>query len=70
MSLTGSGASLSQAAKSLDVSWERTNALWTDAKAREFEAKYLEPLPAQIKKSLQAFEDIQALLHQIRKHCE
>lgn len=70
MSLTGSNAALAQAMKSLEVSWERTQPLWTDTKAREFEAKYLEPLPAQIKKSLQSFEDIQALLHQIRKHCE
>lgn len=70
MSLAGSNATLAQAMKSLEVSWERTGALWTDAKAREFESKYLEPLPAQIKKTLQAFEDIQALLHRVRKDCE
>lgn len=70
MSATGSGASLGHATKNILVEWERTAPLWNDARGREFHAKYMEELPANVSRALAAIQEIEALLRKVRNDCE
>ena len=65
-----SAANLIQAAKALAAEWHQTKEHWRDAKAREFEEKYLDQLPGDIARASRAMEEIDTLLRKVRKDCE
>lgn len=70
MSTKGSGANLAQAVKNLTNAWQQTQSSWHDAKSREFEKNYIEPLPAYVTQAMTAIEELDALLNKIRSDCE
>lgn len=70
MNVRVSASNLMQAAKDLAAEWHRTQESWRDAKAREFEEKYLEQLPGHIARTTRVMEEIDALLRKVRKDCE
>ena len=70
MSTQGSASNLAQAARVLNLEWEKTKAHWRDQKSREFEQKYLEDLPGQVSTATNAMEEIEALLKKVRSDCE
>lgn len=65
-----SGSRLEAITKELRVQWMQTKDYWTDAKAREFEQRYLQELFASVDKTVGAIEQIDKLISRIRKDCE
>lgn len=61
---------LIQNARELSERWHATKVHWRDAKALEFEKRYLEPLPGLMNKTGAAMNEIEVLLKKIRKDCE
>jgi hypothetical protein len=70
MSTQGNAANLTQAARLLNLEWEKTKGYWRDARSQEFEQKYLEELPSQITATTAAMEEMDALLKKVRSDCE
>jgi hypothetical protein len=70
MSTSGSASNLVQAARMLNLEWEKTKSYWRDAKAIDFEKKYLTDLPAQVSSTTNAMEEIDLLLKRVRTDCE
>ena len=63
-------ANLAQATKELVLAWQQAGAYWRDAKAAEFESKYLEPLPGYLSRATTALEELDALLRKVKADCE
>ncbi len=70
MSMAGSKARLVGLTKELSLKWDETKNYWRDAKAQEFERKYLQELFIGIDKSVTIVEKLDELLKKIRKDCE
>ena len=70
MSTRACASNLNQGLRELAVSWQQTKTSWRDAKAVEFEAKYLERLPAQVASVKTVMEELDALLRKVRNDCE
>jgi hypothetical protein len=70
MSSRISSAILDEATKKLQTEWQQTRATWTDAKSRDFEKTYLEPLPALVAQAGIAVEELNVLLSKLRHDCE
>jgi hypothetical protein len=62
---------LQDSLKKLFEKWEETKLYWDDQVRREFEERYLQPLAAQIRTTMQAQDDlsraIQACYHNCRE---
>jgi hypothetical protein len=69
MSTQGSAANLTQAARILNLEWEKTKTYWRDRKSEEFERTYLEELSPQISTATNAMEEIELLLKRVRIDC-
>ena len=61
---------LIQTARELSEQWHATKAYWSDAKALEFEKRYLEPLPGLVSRSGAVMNELETILKKIRKDCE
>jgi hypothetical protein len=70
MNTRASASNLAQAAKDLSIEWEQIKASWRDVKSREFEEKYLEPIPGQLARATAVIEEIDALLRKVKADCE
>ena len=70
MSMAGSKARLVGLTKELSLKWDGTKNYWRDAKAQEFERKYLQELFIGIDKTVTIVEKLDELLKKIRKDCE
>jgi len=65
-----SAANLMAAAKELSMQWQETKEYWRDAKTREFEERFLDPLPGYISRATRAMEEVDAILKRVRHDCE
>lgn len=65
-----SNATLLQAIKDLNQSWERTKDSWRDVKAAEFEHHYLERLPNLAARTSTAMDEISVLIRKVQNDCE
>lgn len=70
MSTRAAASALSQIARELSAVWEDTKLHWRDAKAAEFQREYLDALPPLVARSVEAMEDLDKCLRQIRNECE
>ena len=70
MSMAGSKARLVGLTKELSLKWEDTKNYWRDAKAAEFERKYLTELFAGVDKTITVVEKLDELLKKVQKDCE
>jgi hypothetical protein len=61
---------LIQTARELSEHWHATKTSWRDAKALEFEKRYLEPLPGLVTKTGAVMNELEVLLKKIHKDCE
>jgi hypothetical protein len=50
--------------------WDDTRLSWRDAKAQEFEARYLSELASRVEKASAAIDKLDLLLNRIRGDCE
>jgi hypothetical protein len=70
VSMAGSKARLVGLTKELSLKWNETKNYWRDAKAQEFERKYLQELFIGVDKTVGIVEKLDELLKQVRKDCE
>jgi hypothetical protein len=70
MNTSANGKQLVAATKDLVRRWEETKESWQDAKATEFEQKYLFELLAAMERAAPVFDDLDKLLNRIRSDCE
>jgi len=70
MSMAGSKARLVGLTKELSLKWDDTKNYWRDAKAAEFEHKYLIELFAGVDKTITIVEKLDELLKKVQKDCE
>ena len=59
-----------KAVRDLNVSWRQTKNFWMDAKALEFQEKYISPLPDAVNSASSIIEDLDKILTKIRRDCE
>jgi hypothetical protein len=65
-----SAENLAQAMKNLSRVWQETRAHWRDAKAIEFDDRYLEVIPQHVARSMTAIEELDVLLRKVKTDCE
>jgi len=70
MSMSGSKARLVGLTKELSLKWDETKNYWRDAKAQEFERKYLQELFIGVDKTVGIVEKLDELLKRVHKDCE
>ena len=70
MSVRAAGNVLAAATKQLWRKWGEARHEWRDAKADEFEKKYLEELQASVDRASVVFNQIEKILSQAREECE
>ena len=70
MSLSGSKNRLVAVTKELSNRWEETKNYWRDAKAQEFEQRYMLELFANVDKTVTVMEKLHELLTKVRNDCE
>ncbi|MBL9115766.1 MAG: hypothetical protein JNJ83_12225 [Verrucomicrobiaceae bacterium] len=70
MSLKANSAALAQGFKELSLAWDRTRGSWRDAKAMEFQEKYLTDLPELSSKVGVILNELDNLIRKVRTDCE
>ena len=70
MSARASAVKLTKATKQFLQSWDQVRTYWNDAKAREFEKKYIETLPDTITGAGRVIEEIDKILTKARHDCD
>ena len=70
MNLAGNRSRLSAITKELLFRWQETKNYWKDAKAEQFERKYLEELTVRVEKTVTVIEKLDEVLTRVRKDCE
>jgi uncharacterized protein YeaO (DUF488 family) len=70
MSLSGSKNRLVAITKELSNRWDETKNYWRDAKAQEFEQRYMAELFANVDKTVTVMEKLHELLTKVRNDCE
>ncbi len=70
MSIKSSRGMLMKAVRDLNASWDQTRMQWSDDKAREFEERYLRPLPEALNSASTIIEELDKVLAKIRHDCE
>ena len=69
MSVKDAHARLSQAGKDLGHEWSQLRLSWRDEMADRFEARYIEPLEQELRKSKSAMEQLGSLIARIKSDC-
>jgi hypothetical protein len=70
MSVRNNGVRLAMVTKELVLKWRETREYWADAKAAEFERKYIDELQASVDTAVIVIEKLDKLLTKIKKDCE
>ncbi len=70
MNLQGGRAQLYSALKTLQGHWDNTEPHWQDTMKAQFVEQLLTPLQTQTAAALQAIDQMEILLHQMRRDCE
>lgn len=68
--MNANGARLEGVTRELRSNWAQTRAYWRDAKADEFEKKYLEELFNSVEKTVNTIDQLDKLIGKIKKDCE
>ena len=68
--MNANGTRLEGLTKELWLQWQQTRSSWRDAKADEFQHKYLEELVAGVGKAVAVIEQLDKLVTKIRHECE
>ena len=69
MSIRESRGHLNRALQDLLLHWDRTRDTWRDGRAREFEARVLEPLETKVKQATSAMDRMAGNLQRARSEC-
>lgn len=70
MSSLGHAAQLDVLTRALTERWRQTRNSWRDAKAREFEDRFITELIAAVNSASRSVAELERILRQIRSDCE
>jgi UTP:GlnB (protein PII) uridylyltransferase len=70
MSNSGSGARLTALTKQLEEQWRQTRQSWTDAKADEFEERFMRELETVANVTCAGIDNLEQILRNLRTECE
>jgi hypothetical protein len=70
MNIGSNGKLLLSLTKDLLRRWERTKLDWRDAKAVEFERKYIHELTSSTGRAGEYFEKLDKIIEKVRRDCE
>src|ERR1043166_3006101 len=70
MNLGGNKARLAATTKELALRWRETKNYWKDAKAVQFERKYMDELFVRVEKTVTVIEKLDEVFTRVRKDCE
>ena len=68
--MSASGPRLAGLTRELLVRWQQTREYWMDAKAREFENRFITELESTVNSALPSIAQIEGALRKIRSDCE
>jgi hypothetical protein len=68
--MSASSSRLGAITKQVAVEWQQTKEHWADAKALEFEQRYLQELFSTVDKTVTVIEQLDKLISKIRQDCE
>ncbi len=67
--MTGSQNRLMGLTKELRAEWEQTRQYWNDAKAHEFEKRFLDELFAAVNQAIANLDTLERILTKVRSDC-
>lgn len=70
MSSSGSGARLNALTKQLEGQWQQTRQAWSDAKAGEFEARFMRELTVVANLTCAGIDNLEQIFRKLRNDCE
>ena len=70
MSTSASGARLAALTKELLNRWQQTRECWMDAKAREFDERYMLELESMVKSATSGIANLESAIRKVRSDCE
>ena len=70
MSTSASGARLAALTKELLNRWQQTRESWMDAKAREFDERYMLELESMVKSATTGIANLERVIRNVRSDCE
>lgn len=70
MSNSGCGARLTALTKQLEGHWQQTRQAWTDAKAEEFEQRFMRELETVANVTSAGMDNLEQILRNLRTECE
>ncbi|MBI1177165.1 hypothetical protein GC207_06960 [bacterium] len=70
MSTSGSGARLTALTKNLEAQWRQTRQVWMDAKADEFEQRFLHELETVANVTCAGIDNLEQILRKLKADCE
>jgi len=70
VSLRTNGTRLAMVTKELVIKWRETKEYWQDAKAEEFERKYIAELQSSVDTAVAVIEKLDKVITKIRNDCE
>ena len=65
-----SGARLAALTKELLNRWQQTRECWMDAKAREFDERYMLELESMVKSATTGIANLEGVIRKVRSDCE
>lgn len=68
--MNAAGTRLSGITRELVLAWQQTRDSWTDAKALEFEAKYISELVATVDRTVGVIDQLDKVIQKVRNDCE
>jgi len=70
MKTSESGARLAALTKELLNRWQQTRECWMDAKAREFDERYMLELESMVKSATTSIANLEGVIRKVRSDCE
>jgi hypothetical protein len=70
MSTNASGAQLATLTKELLARWHQTREYWMDAKAREFDERFMAELETTVNSAVTGMSNLERAIRKVRSDCE
>jgi len=70
LSTSASGARLEALTKELLGRWQQTRECWMDAKAREFDERYMLELESMVRSAATNIANLESVIRKVRSDCE
>jgi len=70
MSVKSTRGTINKAVRDLNVNWQQCKNYWNDVKSKEFEEKYISPLPDAVTATSSIIDEIDKVLSKIKRDCE